>query len=79
MAIYTPNEYVRALCAAGPVGVAVISAVLGSIIIVSRWKAGPRSLWVAATAFALNVLFIASVLVAFALELLRAFPFRSAP
>lgn len=74
VAIYTPNEYVRLLCSVGPVGVVVPSVLLGLVVLACLWRAGRHSLWVAALALGLNLLFTTSVLTAFALELLRAFP-----
>lgn len=76
LAVYTPNEYVQQLCLAGPLGIAAGSVVLGVLILACWRRPTGRSLFMASVALTLNLLFVTSVLSAFALELLRAFPFR---
>jgi len=74
LAAYTPGEYVWTLVLAGPLGVAGVSGMLG-VCVLALWRWPKRySLLLASIAFALNVLFLASLLGALVLELLRAFP-----
>jgi hypothetical protein len=77
MATYSPSEYVGTLALAGPLGLAAVSGVLG-VFVLAAWRWPKRySLFLASIALALNILFLATVLAALVLELLRAFPFAS--